>query len=332
MSGRRPSFLAGARARAAAPLTLGLVNNMPDAALSATERQFAALLAAAGVAVELKFLFLADVERGEAARAILDERYADAETLPTAGLDGLIVTGAEPKAAELSQEPYWRQLTAVMDWSEAQAVPVLWSCLAAHACVLHRDGVRRRPLAAKCSGVFPVEGAGEHPLLAGAPRKMVMPHSRWNALAETDLAAAGHHILTRSAEAGVDAFAKGPALFFQGHPEYDADSLMREYCRDAGRFLRGERDIHPALPAGSLDAATARLFEDLAEAAKADRRPERLGDYLKLLRQTKLGQPWRPTAISIVGNWLGAIAARKAGRLEAAFAAETAPLAEPRPV
>jgi homoserine O-succinyltransferase len=331
MSGGRPGLLAGAPARAAAPLTLGLVNNMPDAALSATERQFAELIAATGASVQLKLFFLPGVERSEAARAILQDRYAGAETLADAGLDGLIVTGAEPKAAELSQEPYWPALTQVMDWSKAQGLPALWSCLAAHACVLHRDGVRRQPLGAKCSGVFPVHGAGEHPLLAGAPTEMVMPHSRWNALVETELSAAGYSILTRSAEAGVDAFAKGPSLFFQGHPEYDADSLMREYCRDAGRYLRGERDAHPALPAGCLDGETARRFEELVEAARADRRAERLSDYLKLLRQTTLGQPWRPAAICMVGNWLGLVAAKRAGRQEAAFAAEPAPLAEPRP-
>ena len=62
--------------------------------------------------------------------------------------------------------------------------------------------------------------------------------------------------------AGVDAFAKQDGsffLFFQGHPEYEADTLLREYRRDVGRFLGGEREDYPAMPLGYFndDAAAA---------------------------------------------------------------------------
>ena len=85
---------------------------------------------------------------------------------------------------------------------------------------------------------------------------MNIPHSRGNDLAERDLKAAGYRILTRAPVAGVDMFARQEGsfhLFFQGHPEYEPATLLREYRRDIGRFLRGERDtIRPRRRAISI--------------------------------------------------------------------------------
>ena len=57
-------------------LTIGLVNNMPDAACEATERQFIELLraAASDVVVLLKLFSVATVPRSEAARAEIASR------------------------------------------------------------------------------------------------------------------------------------------------------------------------------------------------------------------------------------------------------------------
>ena len=70
------------------------------------------------------------------------------------------------------------------------------------------------------------------------------------------MTACGYRILTRSAVAGVDMFVrqdKSFRLFFQGHPEYEATTLLREYRRDVGRYLRGERDDYPGLPLDYFD-------------------------------------------------------------------------------
>ena len=53
----------------------------------------------------------------------------------------------------------------------------------------------------------------------------------------------GYLVLTQSAEGGVDSFVKKKkqSLFvhFQGHPEYGAQTLLKEYRRDIRRFLKG---------------------------------------------------------------------------------------------
>src|SRR5438105_15413697 len=87
-------------------LEIGLINNMPDAALESTERQFLDLLAAAAgdVSVHLRLLALPQVPRSEQAQQYLRARYTDVGEIHGRRLDGLIVTGTEPLAASLRDE------------------------------------------------------------------------------------------------------------------------------------------------------------------------------------------------------------------------------------
>jgi homoserine O-succinyltransferase len=308
-----PAALAPERRMPRPGLTIGLLNNMPDAALCATERQFGDLLrAAAGdVDIDLRCFALAGLPRGERVQGLMAGRYLPAEAMADAGLDGVIVTGNEPRAADLDAEPYWPALTQVIDWTQEAGVPTLWSCLAAHAAVLHLDGIRRRPLAAKLSGVFASDVLRADPLLAGVAEPFVTPHSRQNGLAEADLARRDYRVLTCSQAAGVDAFVRrGPALalFLQGHPEYDSDTLMREFVRDVGRFLRGERPAHPATPGGYFDAATETALADLAESARRAPHPDLTPRYAEALASAVPTRTWRNSAQALYRGWLDEVA------------------------
>ena len=296
------------------PLVIGLVNNMPDAALEATERQFQDLLSAASPDREpiIRCFSLKEIERGARARAHMGDRYLDIDRLPVAGLDGLIVTGAEPRAATFDGEIYWNSLARVIDWTQAARTPVVWSCLAAHAAAWRLDAIPRRRLASKLSGVFDLQAAGDHPLLEAVSAPIRSPHSRLNGLDEEDLLAAGYQILTRSDEVGVDAFVKpGPAsgLFFQGHPEYDADSLVREYLRDVSRFLLGEQPFHPLQPFGCFDVPTALRLESLAASAQTRRQTGLMPDYYQAVAGSPQSAGWRSWAAQIYRAWLDCVVA-----------------------
>src|SRR5262249_34962342 len=156
----------------------------------------------------LRLVSLPDVPRAQAAQARLRRRYCDIAMLRDAPPDGIIVTGTEPHAPLLNEEPYWAALTQLVDWTEASGIASIWSCLAAPAAVLHRDGVARRALADKCFGLFECTKVADHPLLAGVARRLHIAHSRWNELPEEALCASGYTILSRAPEAGVDTFAK----------------------------------------------------------------------------------------------------------------------------
>src|ERR1700709_2028528 len=79
-----------------AELTIGLVNNMPDAALQATERQFMSLLTAAAGNTRVRFhcFSLPSVNRSQPAKSRINRKYPDTAELGPLPIDGLVVTGA----------------------------------------------------------------------------------------------------------------------------------------------------------------------------------------------------------------------------------------------
>jgi homoserine O-succinyltransferase len=294
---------------AAQSIHIGLINNMPDSALKATDRQFLSLLDAAadGVVVHLSLYALPDVPRSELARRYLNRFYSSIENLWDRHLDGLIVTGTEPRAQNLRDEPYWESLAKVIEWAGHNTHSTVWSCLAAHAALLHIDGIGRCRLPDKRFGVFECARASDHQLTAGVPSPLHMPHSRWNDIPESELTACGYSVLTRSKDGGVDAFAKQRKslfVFFQGHPEYEADTLLLEYRRDVGRYLRRERDTYPPMPEGYFDRDTADAFVALRDRSLSSRCPELLADFPTALAEKRISNTWHSDSARVYGNWL----------------------------
>jgi homoserine O-succinyltransferase/O-acetyltransferase len=271
-------------------LDIGLVNNMPAGAVEATERQFVTLLteaAANDITVRLTVYTLPMVRPKD--RSGRHSSYHDIGDLWGRSLDGLIVTGTEPLAANLQEEPYWADMARLLDWAAQNTISTIWSCLAAHAAVLHLDKIHRRRLSKKRFGIFKCVRVGGHFLNAGALERLDVPHSRWNDLCEDELKAAGYEILTRMDQAGVDAFVKqGKSLFvfLQGHPEYEADTLLLEYRRDVKRFLKREGAVPPSLPNGYSDSLEA------------------------------IPNTWRSDAVRLYGNWLSYLAQQKGYALQ----------------
>jgi homoserine O-succinyltransferase/O-acetyltransferase len=294
---------------------------MPDAALDATERQFRALLTAAAdrLAVRLTLYTLPEVPRSAFGRERVSS-YSSLDDLWDRHHDALIVTGTEPQAADLKDEPFWGSLTRVLEWAERHTHSTILSCLAAHAGILHIDGIARRPLGDKRFGVFECMRVSDHPLTAAAPGRLQMPHSRWNEIPEEALLAGGYRVLTRSEGAGVDAFVKQRKslfVFFQGHPEYEATSLLLEYRRDIGRFLKGERETYPPMPLGYFDEETAHILTTLRKRALSDRREELLAEFPLAMAAGKVTNSWRLTAEGLYRNWLSYISAAKRQRMRA---------------
>jgi homoserine O-succinyltransferase/O-acetyltransferase len=288
-------------------LTIALVNNMPDSALKATERQFIRLVQSAAGKTRVRFhcFALPTVARSKHARDHIEKGYVDIAELHCLHIDGLIVTGAEPLAATLPEEPYWREFTDLIDWARTNTRSAVWSCLAAHAALLHLDGIERKRLQQKCSGVYDCARTANDWLTNDLPPSIRVSHSRLNEVREGDLVDRGYEILTRSEQAGVDIFARdfeSRFIFFQGHPEYDALSLQREYMRDIARFLAGERKDYPTIPAAYFDSATEEVLADFEERARTHRKVELAAELPGLtLRQ---GVPAGGAATTIFRNWL----------------------------
>jgi homoserine O-succinyltransferase len=307
---------------------IALINNMPDAALEDTEMQFMELLeaAAGNIPVRLGLYSLPRVPRGERGQQHLSNFYFGLSDLWNTRFDAVIMTGTEPRQPDLRQEPYWSVLGDVLDWAERNTASTILSCLAAHAGVLHSDGIRRHPLSDKQFGVFESAKVCEHELVKHAPRSMRFPHSRWNEVREDALAACGYTVLTKSAQAGVDLFAKQKkkSLFvhFQGHPEYGSRTLLKEYRRDIKRFLRQERETYPTMPHGYFDAAATKLLTEFQQTALAHPQEEQMVFFPESIVVDALQNTWQSSATCVYRNWLQYVLAKKAEA--SAFVAMTA--------
>lgn len=290
-------------------LRIGVINNMPDPALRRTEQQLRSLLGAAlgEVPVDLVLVTLPQIQRSDWAARHVAESYRSVEDFVSTDLDAVIVTGAEPRAARLQDEPYWSGLTALFDWIEEARLPAAYCCLAAHAAVLHRDGIERRRLAQKCFGIFEHHPVIGHGFVRDAEASHVLPHSRWNEITEDDLVAHGYAILSRSDAVGVGAFAGGPAgrdLYFQAHPEYSSTTLLREYRRDVRRFLTRERDTYPEPPFHGINETTLAVFEAFRLRALRDRGEALFEEFPAFDMTDARALPWRPAGATIYRNWL----------------------------
>jgi len=268
---------------------LAFVNNMPDPAFAETERQFLRLLASAsgGRTVVVHRYWMPGITRGDAVRRRVRATYQPLERLFTTAPAGCIVTGTEPRAERLTDEPYWGDLVAVLEWGADQGVAMWLSCLAAHAALLACDRIERVPLPAKFSGVFAHDVDTSHPLTrdlgadrghhTGPAAPVMVPHSRLNTVPDEALRSRGYELLMTSRDVGWTLATKtvGTSAFVlvQGHPEYSTTSLLREYRRDVRRYLRGDRSDYPALPTGYLDERGTRAAT--AFAAAATRMPAR---------------------------------------------------------
>jgi homoserine O-succinyltransferase len=307
-------------------LVIGLVNNMPDAALYNTERQFRQLICAAAgkTSVCLRLFYFAEIPRSERGRAYLEQHYEEAGALWSDRLDGLIVTGTEPRAADLRDEPYWVGLARLVAWAEDRTVSTVWSCLAAHVAVLYDDGITRQPLPEKLSGVFECRKIAEHPMVRGTPPRWRVAHSRYNGLPEAALAAHGYRLLTRGKETGPDLFVRQRRslfVYFQGHPEYEPDTLAREYRRDVGRFLAGESDVYPELPRGYFNQEATAALALLRQRALEERSLDLMAKYPAVALVGSSGASSR-LAVAIYRRWLSCLAEGKRRGDGAKFPAE----------
>ena len=295
-------------------VTIGLINNMGDEALKATERQFTDLVRTSGDDIDVQFRLFVLERTPRSARALeyISARYDPASAAMEGDLDALIITGAQPRTARLSEEPYWEELIDLIDWAKEHTVSTILSCLAAHSAVLHLDGIERRPLPEKCTGVFRFTARGDHPYVVWEKRAGLIPHSRYNGLSWSDLERAGYEVLTSSPVHGVDSFTKcfgSQFVFLQGHPEYDANSLAREYRRDMGRYLRRETDRRPPRPKGYFNAEAEAELDALELWAREEPGSLPTEDLSIIDALAPTEAQWRDAAISFYRNWINMIAA-----------------------
>ena len=296
------------------PLHVGLLNMMPDAALAATERQFFRLVGSSNPISQFHMhpFTIDSLSRGDAASEHVSRYYESFSDIQEHGLDALIITGANVTEADLSKEVFWSSLMEVVEWAQDNVTSTLCSCLASHALFLGQYGIKRQPLTQKCWGVFEHEMTiRSHPMVSDVNTHIVVPHSRFNDVSAKSLNDKGIHVLAQGEEPGVQ-LAVSPdgfrTVFFQGHPEYDRISLMKEYKREVGLFVSGNLDAYPPMPKHYFDDFAKVLLVEYRESVlDAMRAKNSIPDFPESLLLPHLRNTWHDSGEAVVGNWLGLV-------------------------
>ena len=299
--------------------TCALVNNMPDAAFCATERQFVGLLGAGSgnETVAITRYAMAGVPRDERIRARIAAEYRPLEDIFSDPPDLLVVTGSNPIESRIEDEPYWSDLHGLLKWSSENVQAMVLSCLSAHAALAVFDGVERTTLPAKCTGVFTQDADPTHPLVAGLYGSVVLPHSRLNTVPKEAVVRAGYWVALQSEEVGWSVVTKtvgqSEVVLVQAHPEYDPSSLVREYGRDVRRYAGNEHDQLPCLPLDCVTGPDWNRLHRLHERIVGGERDSALVAAFPFDEVcTRAPWPWRGAAQRLYANLFGTISKRSA--------------------
>jgi homoserine O-succinyltransferase/O-acetyltransferase len=295
-------------------LHIGLLNMMPDAALEATERQFFRLVGESNQIAQFYMhpFTITNLPRSEKGRAHIEQYYETFDQIKQAGLDALIITGANVLGPELSTQPFWQPLIDVIDWAYENVTSTLCSCLATHAVLEFRYGQKRRPLGFKRWGVYSHRVVTRtHPLIVGVNTRFDVPHSRFNQIDRSQFDAAGLPVLVESQTAGVHLATSADQLrliFFQGHPEYDSISLLKEYKREVIRFINGDISEYPPFPENYFSLQRQAILDEYRIAViRARQKSAPMPAFPETLIRRDLDNTWHDTAEAIINNWIGAV-------------------------
>ena len=215
------------------PMRIGILNLMPKKIQ--TENQFARLIGATPLQIELTLIRMSDHESRNTSAGHMEEFYRTFKEVKDEKFDGLIITGAPIEHLDFEDVTYWDELTEIMDWTQTNVHSTFGVCWGGMAMINHFHGVKKHVLSNKLFGCYRhVNLEPQSPFLRGFSDEMAMPVSRWTEMKRSEIEAAGLPILLHSGDVG-PALVQDPdhrALYVFNHFEYDSDTLAQEYERD----------------------------------------------------------------------------------------------------
>ena len=216
------------------PLRIALLNLMPKKIQ--TENQFARLIGATPLQIELSLLRMSDHQTRNTAAAHMESFYRPVSDVWEEKFDGLIITGAPIEHLPFEEVSYWDELKRVMDWTQSNVQSTFGVCWGGMAMINHFHGVAKHILPHKAFGCFRHRNLmPSSPYLRGFSDECVMPVSRWTEMRQEEVDRhEGLVTLLASDEVG-PCLIEDPAhraLYVFNHFEYDSDTLKQEYDRD----------------------------------------------------------------------------------------------------
>ena len=218
------------------PLRIGLLNLMPKKIQ--TENQFARLLGATPLQIELSLIRMTEHQTKNTAAEHMAEFYRPFAEVKASceKFDGLIITGAPIEHLDFEQVTYWNELLEVMDWTQTHVHSTFGVCWGGMAMIYHFHRVPKHILPAKAFGCFrhrTIEPTS--PYLRGFSDDCVIPVSRWTEMRQSEIEGPGGLITLLASDEVGPCLVEDPAhraLYIFNHFEYDRDTLKQEYDRD----------------------------------------------------------------------------------------------------
>jgi len=221
------------------PLRLLILNLMPTKIV--TETQLLRKLSNSPLQVEVEFLQTISHTSKNVDPQHLESFYTGFDQVRDQQYDGMIITGAPVENLEFEDVDYWPELCDIMEWTTKNVFSTFHICWGAQAALFYHYGIPKYPLDKKLFGVFHHKILNiQSELFRGFDDEFYMPHSRYTEIRESDIITIPElEILSVSDEAGVFTLESTDKrrVFITGHPEYDADTLAREYNRDIEKGL-----------------------------------------------------------------------------------------------
>ncbi|MBE6649031.1 MAG: homoserine O-succinyltransferase [Ruminococcaceae bacterium] len=227
------------------PLKIAILNLMPTKIV--TETQLLRLLSNTPLQVDVSFMnTVSRVSRNTPAEH-LKAFYGTFDDFRHLKFDGMIITGAPVEHLDFNDVDYWDELCEIFEWSKHNVFSKLYICWGAIAALNYYYGIKKVNFEKKLSGIFEHNTLiPSHPVTRGFDEVFRVPHSRFSGVNEKDIIKnPALDLLASSKEAGAYLIAskKYREIFITGHPEYDFDTLSKEYFRDL------DKGINPAIPA-----------------------------------------------------------------------------------
>ena len=221
------------------PLNVLILNLMPTKIV--TETQLLRKLSNTPLQIQVELLRTSSYRSRNTDSDHLESFYTTFEQVRDRRFDGMIITGAPVENMEFQQVDYWEELCEIMEWSKSHVHSTLHICWGAQAGLYYHHGIEKRSLPKKLFGVYETMVLKpSSPLFRGFDDIFYAPNSRYTEVWKADILKVPElELVAYSPEAGVYAVKSQDSrqFFVMGHPEYDPDTLAREYWRDRNKGL-----------------------------------------------------------------------------------------------
>ena len=221
------------------PLNLLILNLMPTKIV--TETQLLRKLSNTPLQIQVELLQMSSHTSHNTDADHLSSFYTTFDKIKQRRFDGMIITGAPVENMDFADVDYWPELCEIMEWTRTHVHATLHVCWGAQAGLYYHYNIPKYSLPKKLFGVFPHTAIKKQsPLFRGFDDEFFIPHSRHTENRVEDILKVPElELLAVSKQAGVFAVKSDDnrRFFITGHPEYDQDTLAREYFRDKDKGL-----------------------------------------------------------------------------------------------